>query len=531
MTENKSLPSSELEESDLDPLRRRIFMNCAGYALLLWGVAFILHQDVVASLLSIWANDTSFNHGFLILPGFFYLCYRKRADILQTPPIFEPLGLFWIIAAGLVIRFGAIAGVNPLAQGGLILLLQGIAFTCLGRHVTKKLVFPLFFLFFAVPVGTEFIVPLQNFTAEASTALLSLSGVANNYEGVYITTANSRFYVAEACAGLRFLIANIVIACLFAHLTFRTRRSWLIFIPISIAIPVIGNVLRVFGIMTIAHYSHNQYGASVDHIVYGWGFFTVLMVINLYIGDVIARREEKIAEETAPITVKTGYENFETGLMPYRDTLAARRLLPALIVTLLLPVGVEKFIDIRRNAARTAPLPTCEALVSVAFPAGNDKDKAIEKITPFHNPDQSCAIRFPEQDVTVLIGYYAAQRPDKEIVHYKNRFHDEENKLLLDRFVTYSSEGEAFIAEFTGIAGGSRYLTLYRYCNGSGDNRVCDISAGRAKLSFMKNLLLRGDMRGTVEAFTRALPPGHYDEQDKEEAVETLLSVIKEATP
>ena len=74
-----------------------------------------------------------------------------------------------------------------------------------------------------VPIGDALITPLQDFTARFAVELLRLSGIPVFHDGVMIQIPNGLYEVAEACAGIRFLIANLVISALFAHLAYEKR--------------------------------------------------------------------------------------------------------------------------------------------------------------------------------------------------------------------------------------------------------------------------------------------------------------------
>ena len=84
-------------------------------------------------------------------------------------------------------------------------------------------------------------------------ALLRLAGVPVFHDGVLIETPSGLFEVAEACAGIRFLIANLVVVTLFAHLALRRAWKWLLFLTLGLIVPVVANGLRAFGIIAIAH--------------------------------------------------------------------------------------------------------------------------------------------------------------------------------------------------------------------------------------------------------------------------------------
>jgi exosortase len=78
-----------------------------------------------------------------------------------------------------------------------------------------RLLGPLLYLFFLVPSG-EFLVPkLQEFTASLAIGGLQIVGVPVYSDGIFIQIPEGAFVVAEACAGLRFLVASIAYGAIF----------------------------------------------------------------------------------------------------------------------------------------------------------------------------------------------------------------------------------------------------------------------------------------------------------------------------
>jgi EpsI family protein len=59
----------------------------------------------------------------------------------------------------------------------------------------------------------------------------------------------------------------------------------MIFLILAVLISVLANSLRAFGIILIAHYSNLRYAVGVDHIIYGWLFFGVIISIVFYVGN------------------------------------------------------------------------------------------------------------------------------------------------------------------------------------------------------------------------------------------------------
>ena len=106
-------------------------------------------------------------------------------------------------------------------------MLQGAVVACLGRDVARGLLFPLAYALFLIPLGAELVPAMQTLTAQMVTGLLALTGVPAHLEGVFITTPVGYFEVAEACAGVRFLVAMAAFGALVANVCFKAwpRRS------------------------------------------------------------------------------------------------------------------------------------------------------------------------------------------------------------------------------------------------------------------------------------------------------------------
>jgi len=146
---------------------------------------------------------------------------------------------------------------------------------------------------FSVPMGNELIPILQEVTAEITVFFIKLSGIPVYYEGLYITIPTGVFEVAVACSGIRYLIASVTIGCLYAYLTYSTLKKQLIFIIFAALIPILANGIRAYLIVLIAHLSDLKYATGVDHLIYGWLFFGLVISLMFYIGGFWAENNEK----------------------------------------------------------------------------------------------------------------------------------------------------------------------------------------------------------------------------------------------
>ena len=101
-----------------------------------------------------------------------------------------------------------------------------------------------------------------------------------------IEIPEGRFEIAEACAGLRFLIASIVFGCFFSVTMYDSFIRRASFIALSATVPVGANGLRALGIITLAHLDGSAAAVEADHILYGWIFFSLVILLLIAIGMV-----------------------------------------------------------------------------------------------------------------------------------------------------------------------------------------------------------------------------------------------------
>jgi exosortase len=132
-----------------------------------------------------------------------------------------------------------------------------------------------------VPFGDEIVPALQAITAEMAVALTHVSGIPATIDGVFIDTPAGLFEVAEACSGVKFLVAMVALGTLVAHLCFASWRRRVPFMAAAVIVPVLANGVRAWGTIYIAQSQGVEFAAGFDHIVYGWIFFALVMVAVL----------------------------------------------------------------------------------------------------------------------------------------------------------------------------------------------------------------------------------------------------------
>ena len=259
---------------------------------------FGLYYGTAASMVSIWDSSETFAHGYVILPISLWLIWRRRANFSALPPtpywpalaLLAALGIGWLAAY--------IGEVQVISQYMFVAMFPAIALAVLGPRLAASFAFPLLFLLFAVPFGEIFVGPLIEHTANFTVAAVRAVGIPVLRNGTRFELPTGSWSVVEACSGVRYLISSITLGSLYAYLTYRSTKRRLLFVGLAIVVPVVANWLRAFMIVMIGHLSGMELATGVDHLIYGWLFFGLVMFIMFWIGS-FWREEE--APTPAPL--------------------------------------------------------------------------------------------------------------------------------------------------------------------------------------------------------------------------------------
>ena len=264
-------------------------------------LAFILvvYRDTVIAMVTIWSRSETFTHAFVVPPIVAWLVWRQRHELA----LLAPKPAFWVLLpiSGAVLSWllGDLGAVNSITQLALVAILVLAVPALLGLPVARAIAFPLAFLFFAVPIG-EFLLPqLMEWTANFTIAALRMSGVPVYREGLQFVIPSGNWSVIEACSGVRYLIASLTVGTLFAYLNYQSTKRRVLFVLVSILVPIVANWMRAYMIVMLGHLSGNKIAVGVDHLIYGWVFFGVVIMLMFIVGARWSEAEPSVGS-TAP---------------------------------------------------------------------------------------------------------------------------------------------------------------------------------------------------------------------------------------
>jgi len=348
-------------------------------ALALISVILLFH-GTAADIVETWYTSSAFNHGFLIVPICLYLVWRRRSD-LDAVEVTQSLGGVLVVGAGcLAWLLAHVTETRVIQQFGLVIVAQGVILTMYGWSLCRKLLFPLGYAFFAVPFGQALVPPLQAVTATLAVAILKFVGIPVFADGDVISVPNGTFYVAEACSGISFLIASMALGTLFAGIIYKSWYRRALFLGMSFVVPIVANGVRAFGIILIAYLTSNELAVGIDHIVYGWIFFSLIAFVLLAAG--MSFRDTPALDPALPSSPRKSI----SGSTSQRLLLGGVIALAPVLLTALYGARLDQEVG-----------PTSIALQPPVVAA------------PWHRmeqlPDSAAESKFADPDVELLAGY------------------------------------------------------------------------------------------------------------------------------
>ena len=267
--------------------------------ILLYGIqgnaqeAHRLGRSVIGWMVMRWSGSGGdLSHGWLIPLVSVYILWRRRKELVSVEK--RPCGAgLAVVAFALILHWiGFRSQLTRLSILSMILLLWGIPLTLLGRELARLLVFPCTYLLFFVPLSflDSVTVPLRIIASTISTALLNGLGIAATQSGTAIYSAAGggfNFDVADACSGLRSLLAMTALTAVYAYLTQeRQWRKWVLFLC-AVPLAMLGNIIRIVTIALIAVGFGVELAMKVYHNLSGFIVFAVAILVMTGIGRLL----------------------------------------------------------------------------------------------------------------------------------------------------------------------------------------------------------------------------------------------------
>ncbi|MFH0810730.1 MAG: exosortase A [Pseudomonadota bacterium] len=263
-----------------EPARPALPLLHLGLLLAAW---CLVCAPTLRNLCSAWLNEPENSHGLLVpfISGWLVWTQRRHLAVDSSA---SGGGLALLLAGLLVYMVGVAGFVRFLAGAAVVAGLSGLAWYNLGWRSFRKVAFPFAFLIFAVPAPlavTKLVsFPLQLFASRVSAAVLAMLSIPVLREGNMLFFSNAQLEVAEACSGIRSMVALLMMGALFAYLLKRPWPARLAVVAFAVPVAIIMNIIRVTGTGILAYRFGEQAAQGFFHefsglVVFAMGFAAV----------------------------------------------------------------------------------------------------------------------------------------------------------------------------------------------------------------------------------------------------------------
>ena len=374
----------------------------------------LIYHETVLYLIGLW-NDMehgSYGHGYLIVAVSAYLVFSNRRTLFSLPPCPSFLALLAVLGASLLWMLVVLVDVLMLQTVILLLFILSIVWAMLGNQVTGKLLFPILFIGFALPVWDLLIPVLQDLSADVVFRVIRMLGIPAFQQGNEIVLPAGTLSITEACSGLRYFIPGMALGALYGYLNYTTFRARCIIFLISSGAAVLANILRIFIVVYLAYTTDMQHPFIHDHLALGWYLFAGMVVVLLVI-DALLNRQHPLSESDTIEGNNSVAKSCGRGKLQHMSIFVAS--------AMLLSAGPMAAYWVKHqpsseNAQVELELPS--GVGGWKGPADSDNDWMPEYRGAIARKQ---AYQKGDNRIDLYVGYYLEQKQGKELIFYLNR--------------------------------------------------------------------------------------------------------------
>jgi exosortase len=240
------------------------------------GLMLVSFYPMLERLVHQWMNDDDMGHGFFVPIVAAYIAWQRKDEILAVEKSRNYLGLLIMIYGAIQYVLGTIAAELFLTRTAIVFSIAGATLFAGGTRLLKLTGFPIFLLFFMVPIPAviynQITFPLQLFASEVAEKVLLLLGIPVLRDGNVLELAEHKLSVVEACSGIRSLLSLTFLSLVYGFF-FESKvwlRTMLLFATVPIAIAA--NAFRVSMTGVLYEYK-SEWAEGFFHTAEGWVIF------------------------------------------------------------------------------------------------------------------------------------------------------------------------------------------------------------------------------------------------------------------
>jgi exosortase len=260
------------------------------------------YGPILLSLLRIWYDDPDMGHGFFVPVIAGYIAWKKRDEIADAIPNPNWWGLAILVWGALQLYVATLGAELFLARTSFVISIIGAVLLLGGTRYLKVFGFPLFLLFFMIPIPAiiynQLTFPLQLIASSAAENGISLLQIPVIREGNVLELSSTKLNVVEACSGIRSLLTLTFLSLVYGY--FFEKRTWVrvVLFFATIPIAIVANAGRVTLTGVVSQFNPDL-AEGFFHEAQGWVIFMVALVILVALHQLIVRTTNMVQRRSA----------------------------------------------------------------------------------------------------------------------------------------------------------------------------------------------------------------------------------------
>ena len=250
------------------------------------------YAPVVAHLVRQWNNDPDMSHGFFVPLVFALIIWQRREELAAIKPRPSWWGLILVLYGTAQLFIATLGAELFLERTALVITAFGIVLMLGGPLLLRKMLFPLFLLFFMIPIPAvlykQITFPMQLLASRLAGEGLTWLGLPVLREGNILELPQQRLSVVEACSGIRSLLTLAFLSLVYGHFFEKRNLVRVLLFGATAPIAIVANASRVTLTGVISEW-RPELAEGFFHTAQGWVIFMVSLGMLIVLHQLLLR--------------------------------------------------------------------------------------------------------------------------------------------------------------------------------------------------------------------------------------------------
>lgn len=252
-------------------------------------ILLLLYFQTFSWLLEEWLYNPFYSHGFLVPLISLAIIWSKRNELKNLSVRKEPVGTYLFVSGLIIYAAGVLGKSFFLSAISIIPVLIGLILYYCGKDFVRKLLFPVCFLIFMIPlpwldIGSVY---LQQFTANNAAGISQTLGADVYKSELELHVGDCPIIIGIPCSGMRSIISLLAIAAVFVYLIKGSIQRRVIVLFAAVPIAIASNTIRVTAAVLIADFYGCDAATTFFHDFSSMFLFIIAIILLIIFSKIL----------------------------------------------------------------------------------------------------------------------------------------------------------------------------------------------------------------------------------------------------